>query len=67
MLTNHCLRSFPSKIKEIRAIPFHNVSLELLWNTDFIFLRYKFYMIPASAEKNIYSMYVSFFFWMGSS
>ena len=32
MLTNHCLCSIQSRMKEIRVMPFNYVFLEFLWN-----------------------------------
>ena len=54
VLSNHCLRSIPYRMKEICVIPFHNVSLEFLWNYYSIFIRYKFYSITASAKITLF-------------
>ena len=53
MLENNHLRLIQSWMKEIRAVPFYYVFLEFLWNDYFIFGRYKFYSILASAKRTL--------------
>ena len=54
MLTNRCLRSIQSRMKEIRVMPFNYVFLEFLWNYYFTFVHYEFYSVPVSAKITLF-------------
>ena len=68
MLTNYCLRYIQYRMKEIRVVPFHHLSPELLWNNYVILVPYKFYSILASVKITLFIfLHISFSCRQGSS